>query len=82
MSAGRQRTPQENRIHEAGLRDLHHYDADPRYAKVREGLLSKEYAKERAKLIDPDKAIARCRGTPPMSDTTYLTAVIRSTSSR
>lgn len=59
--------------------DLHHYDADPRYAKVPvKGLLSKEYAKERAKLIDPDKANCEvAAGTPPMSDTTYLTAVDR-----
>jgi gamma-glutamyltranspeptidase/glutathione hydrolase len=37
--------------------DLYRYNADPRYAKVPvKGLLSKEYAKERAKLIDPAKA--------------------------
>src|SRR5258705_8768110 len=35
--------------------DLQRYDADPRYAKVPvKGLLSNEYAKERATLIDPD----------------------------
>jgi gamma-glutamyltranspeptidase/glutathione hydrolase len=57
--------------------DLYRYDADPRFAKVPvKGLLSKEYAAERAKLIDPDHA--NCNpgaGTPPMSDTTYLTVV-------
>ena len=59
--------------------DLHRYDADPRFAKVPvKGLLSKEYAKERAKLIDPDKANCEfAAGAPPMSDTTYLTAVDR-----
>jgi len=57
--------------------DLHRYDADPRFAKVPvEGLLSKDYALERARMIDPSKA--RCdgpAGTPPASETTYLTAV-------
>ena len=59
--------------------DLHRYDADPRFAKVPvKGLLSKEYAKERAQLIDPDKANCEvAAGAPPMSDTTYLTAVDR-----
>ena len=42
--------------------DLYRYDADPRFAKVPvQGLLSKEYAKQRAALIDPAKA--NC--TPP-----------------
>src|SRR5947199_713476 len=37
--------------------DLERYNADPRFAKVPvTGLLSKEYARERAKLIDPDHA--------------------------
>ena len=59
--------------------DLHRYDADPRFAKVPvKGLLSKEYARERAQLIDPDKANCEvAAGAPPMSDTTYLTAVDR-----
>ncbi len=59
--------------------DLHRYDADPRFAKVPvKGLLSKDYAKERAKLVDPDKANCEvAAGAPPMSDTTYLTAVDR-----
>ena len=57
--------------------DLARYNADPRFAKVPvTGLLSKEYAKQRAQLIDPQKA--NCNpgpGIPPSSDTTYLTAV-------
>jgi gamma-glutamyltranspeptidase/glutathione hydrolase len=59
--------------------DLYRYNADPRYAKVPvKGLLSKEYAKERAKLIDSAKANCDAMpGKPPMSDTTYLTAVDR-----
>ncbi len=37
--------------------DLARYNADPRFAKVPvAGLLSKEYAKQRAQLIDPQKA--------------------------
>ena len=59
--------------------DLYRYNADPRFAKVPvKGLLSKEYAKERAKLIDPAKANCEVMaGAPPTSDTTYLTAVDR-----
>jgi gamma-glutamyltranspeptidase / glutathione hydrolase len=59
--------------------DLYRYDADPRFAKVPvKELLSKEYAKERAKQIDPGKAnCGVAAGTPPRSDTTYLTAVDR-----
>jgi gamma-glutamyltranspeptidase/glutathione hydrolase len=59
--------------------DLARYNADPRFAKVPvAGLLSKEYAKERARLIDPQKAdCATDAGHPPASDTTYLTAVDR-----
>jgi len=59
--------------------DLARYNADPRFAKVPVGgLLSKEYAKERAKLIDPQKAdCASEAGNPPASDTTYLTVVDR-----
>ena len=57
--------------------DLYRYNADPRFAKVPvKGLLSKEYAAQRAKLIDPDHA--NCNpgaGTPPTSDTTYLAVV-------
>jgi len=59
--------------------DLYRYNADPRFAKVPvKGLLSKEYARERAKEIQPDKA--NCTpfpGNPPTSDTTYLSVVDR-----
>jgi len=59
--------------------DLARYNADPRFGKVPvTGLLSKEYAKQRAQLIDPQKAdCAPDAGRPPSSDTTYLTAVDR-----
>jgi gamma-glutamyltranspeptidase / glutathione hydrolase len=58
--------------------DLERYDADPRFAKVPvKGLLSKEYAKERAKLIDPDRANCDVSYGAPHGDTTYLTAVDR-----
>jgi gamma-glutamyltranspeptidase/glutathione hydrolase len=57
--------------------DLARYNADPRFAKIPlKGLLSKDYARERAKLIDPNKAnCQQVSGTPPMSDTTYLSVV-------
>jgi gamma-glutamyltranspeptidase/glutathione hydrolase len=59
--------------------DLARYNADPRFEKVPvAGLLSKEYAKQRAQLIDPQKADCTTEaGHPPASDTTYLTAVDR-----
>ncbi len=59
--------------------DLARYNADPRFAKVPvKGLLSKEYAKDRAKLIDPNKANCEVPpGTPPASETTYLSVVDR-----
>ena len=59
--------------------DLARYNADPRFAKVPvKGLLSKEYAKERARLIDPAKVNCEVSaGTPAMSDTTYLSVVDR-----
>ena len=59
--------------------DLAQYNADPRFAKVPvAGLLSKEYAKQRAKRIDPAKANCDTEaGRPPASDTTYLTVVDR-----
>ena len=59
--------------------DMLRYVGDPRFSKVPvEGLLSKEYARQRAALIDPDHA--RCDvapGKPPASggDTIYLTTV-------
>ena len=57
--------------------DLYRYNADPRFAKVPvAGLLSTSYAKERAALINPDKAdCTTAAGTPAKSDTTYLAAV-------
>ncbi len=59
--------------------DLARYNADPRFAKVPvAGLLSKEYAKQRAQLINPTKANCDTEaGRPPASDTTYLTVVDR-----
>lgn len=57
--------------------DLYRYNADPKFAKVPvQGLLSKEYAAQRATLINPNKA--NCNpgaGTPASSDTVYLAAV-------
>ncbi|MGB7330598.1 MAG: gamma-glutamyltransferase [Terriglobales bacterium] len=59
--------------------DLGRYNGDPRFAKIPvKGILSKEYAAERAKLIDPGKANCDvAAGAPPMSDTTYLSVVDR-----
>jgi len=59
--------------------DLGRYNADPRFAKVPvKGILSKEYARERAQLIDPGKANCDVPpGVPPTSDTTYLSVVDR-----
>jgi gamma-glutamyltranspeptidase/glutathione hydrolase len=60
------------------VEDLKHWLADPRFAKVpTAGLLSKDYAKDRAALIDMGKA--HCGVTPgtpaPPGDTTYLSVV-------
>jgi gamma-glutamyltranspeptidase / glutathione hydrolase len=59
--------------------DLGRYNADPRFAKVPvKGILSKEYARERAQLINPGKANCDVPpGVSPMSDTTYLSVVDR-----
>ena len=59
--------------------DLGRYNADPRFAKVPvKGMVSKEYARQRAKLIDPRKANCEvAAGAPPFSDTTYLSVVDR-----
>ena len=59
--------------------DLGRYNADPRFAKIPvKGILSKDYARERAKLIDPGKANCEvAAGAPPFSDTTYLSVVDR-----
>lgn len=57
--------------------DLARYNADPKFAKVPvSGLLSKNYAKNRAQLIDLNKANCNVQaGRPPEGDTTYLTTV-------
>ncbi len=57
--------------------DLHRYNADPRtYDAPVTGLLSKEYAKRRAALINPGRANCGVKaGEPISSDTTYLTVV-------
>jgi len=57
--------------------DLYRYDADPRFAKVPvKGLLGDLYARQRAALIDPEKANCNpASGSPARSDTTYLAAV-------
>jgi gamma-glutamyltranspeptidase/glutathione hydrolase len=59
--------------------DLYRYNADPRFAKVPvDGILSKQYAKQRAQLINPDHASCDISpGKPPGSDTTYLSVVDR-----
>ncbi|MGA2980228.1 MAG: gamma-glutamyltransferase family protein [Terriglobales bacterium] len=59
--------------------DLGRYNADPRFAKIPvKGMLSKEYARQRARLIDPGKANCEvAAGAPPTSDTTYLSVVDR-----
>src|ERR1700728_2855315 len=59
--------------------DLARYNADPRFAKIPvAGLLSKEYAAQRAQRINPQKANCDAdAGRPPASDTTYLTVVDR-----
>ncbi|MBI4902845.1 MAG: gamma-glutamyltransferase [Acidobacteria bacterium] len=61
--------------------DLKKYLADPRFFKMPlEGMLSKTYAAERAKLIDPEKA--RCdfepgNPLPAKGDTIYLSVIDR-----
>jgi len=59
--------------------DMLRYVADPQFSRVPvAGMLSKDYARERVKLIDPTKANCKVNaGTPPGSggDTTYLCAV-------
>jgi gamma-glutamyltranspeptidase/glutathione hydrolase len=60
--------------------DLLRYMADPRFARVPvAGLISKDYARQRAQLIDLAKANCDVpAGKPPAgSETTYLTAVDR-----
>ncbi len=59
--------------------DVKAYDGDPRFGKIPVAqLLSKDYAAQRAKLIDPEKA--NCTVAPgalPSSDTTYFSVVDR-----
>jgi gamma-glutamyltranspeptidase / glutathione hydrolase len=59
--------------------DVKRYDGDPRFSQIPVAeLLSKEYAAERAKLIDPAKA--NCDVAPGAlhrSDTTYLSVIDR-----
>jgi gamma-glutamyltranspeptidase/glutathione hydrolase len=61
--------------------DLHRYVADMRFSKVPvEGMTSMEYARERAKLINPDKARCDAQAGSPGSihgDTIYLSVVDR-----
>jgi gamma-glutamyltranspeptidase/glutathione hydrolase len=61
--------------------DMLRYVADPKFTTVPvAGLLSKDYARQRAKLIDLDKASSRAEsGQPPKvgPDTTYLCVVDR-----
>ncbi len=59
--------------------DLYRYNADPRHHAVPvAALLSKDYAHERAKHIDPARANPLAAfGKPVGSDTTYLTVVDR-----
>ena len=56
--------------------DLYRYNGDPRFVKIPvQGLISKSYAAERARLINPDKANCDVQAGAPASDTTYLAAV-------
>jgi gamma-glutamyltranspeptidase/glutathione hydrolase len=59
--------------------DVYRYNADPRSSRVPVAeLLSKDYARERAKLIDPKRANGTAgHGCPAGSDTIYLTVVDR-----
>jgi gamma-glutamyltranspeptidase/glutathione hydrolase len=59
--------------------DVRRHNADPRhYAAPLAKLLSKDYARERAKRIDPTQANANVpAGDPIASDTTYLTVIDR-----
>jgi gamma-glutamyltranspeptidase/glutathione hydrolase len=61
--------------------DLHRYVADPRFSKIPvEGLLSMDYARERAKLIDSSRATCDVApGSPSVihGDTIYLAAIDR-----
>jgi len=78
--AGPQDTVEEHKKIEAmklAYTDLYRYNADPHFAKVPvAGLLLPDYAKQRAALINPDKAnCTTAAGSPARSDTTYLAVV-------
>jgi gamma-glutamyltranspeptidase/glutathione hydrolase len=58
--------------------DLERYNGDPRFSKIPvQGLLSKDYAQVRAKLINAERANCSVTYGTPEGDTTYLTAVDR-----
>jgi gamma-glutamyltranspeptidase/glutathione hydrolase len=62
--------------------DMHRYVADPKFSRVPvEGMLAKDYAAQRAKLVDMSKANCDVSpgepAFPTMGDTTYLTVVDR-----
>ncbi|MDW8131377.1 MAG: gamma-glutamyltransferase family protein, partial [Bryobacterales bacterium] len=59
--------------------DLRRYVGDPRFARVPvAGLLSKDYAAERARLIRTDRAqCSPSAGSPPSGETVYLAVVDR-----
>lgn len=59
--------------------DLRRYNADPRFSDVPVNqIISKDYARKRAALIDPTKANCAVEpGQPLFGDTTYLTVVDR-----
>jgi len=59
--------------------DLNRYNADPRFVSIpASGLISKEYGRERAQLINPQQANCNVPpGRPMKGDTTYLTVVDR-----
>ena len=79
-AAGPQGAPELHKKIEAmklAYTDLYRYNADPRFAKIPvQGLLAKNYAAERAALINADKAsCTTSSGSPALSDTTYLAVV-------
>jgi len=82
VSAGASSTAEMHKRVEAmklAYSDLRRYDADPRFSTVPvAGLLSKEYARKRAALINPAKANCLVApGQPISGETTYLTVVDR-----
>jgi len=56
-----------------GMADRHRYFSDPDMVDIPEGLWSKEYAKERIKLIDMDKAFPEA---PPAGDPQKMKAIL------